>query len=77
MNRKTYQVTTKHPTGYMDGRHELTVNVNDYKNGNGARYVSGAGFGCSRDYLVKTDAEAIRLLLAEHAMTALKIVKCK
>lgn len=70
MNSKTYLVTTKHPAGYMDGTHELTVSINS----NGTRYVKGKGFGCSRDYIADSDSRAIKTFLPEHGMTAVKIV---
>jgi hypothetical protein len=66
----SYKITTKHPAGYRDGTHEVTVRVN----ANGTRYVSGGGFGCSRDYWAKTDKAAITSLLAENGM---ELVACK
>jgi len=76
-SRKKYEVTTKHPTGYMDGTHVLTVNQhpNDAKWGAsaGKRFVDGSGFGCSRDYDATTDESAIRTFLSEHAMKATNI----
>lgn len=69
MSRTDYRVTTKHPAGYRDGTHTLTVNLNR----DGTRYVTGGGFGCSRDYNTFDDATAIRSLLREHMMTATEI----
>lgn len=70
----TYRIETKHPTGYNDGTHEVRVHFSRL---DGTRFVDGASFGCSRDYRVKTDVEAIRLLLSEHAMTLVKSRKLK
>jgi hypothetical protein len=60
---KTYTVTVKHPTDFHKGEHAITVKMNR----DGTRYCDGRGCGCSRDYNVKTDADAIRRFLAEHA----------
>ncbi len=64
MKRKTYKITTRHPNGYRDGEHEVTVTINQ----DGTRYVSGGWFGCSRDYKVDGDRGAVRMLLAENGM---------
>ncbi len=65
MNRTTYQIVTRHPTGYKDGTHAVDVCINS----NGTRYVSGGLVGCSRDYAVAKDVDAIRMQLSEHSMT--------
>ena len=69
MARKSYKVTTKHPNGYKDGEHVLDVAINS----DGTRYVTGRGWGCSRDYAVKTDREAIVCLLRENAVDLMSI----
>ena len=67
---RTYTVEVSHPTNYHTGKHAFTVRDTSgalkYR-GMSFRYVSAAGFGCSRDYCTKTDAEAISTFLAEHA----------
>lgn len=68
MSRKTYRVTTTHPTGYMDGTHDMDVTINP----NGTRYVKATGLGCSRDYSADSDTSALRQFLAEHAMTLVR-----
>lgn len=62
--RTSYRVTTKHTTGYMDGQHVLTVNQNP----NGSLYITGTGFGCSRDYQTRNHKEALKTFLAENGM---------
>lgn len=69
---KTFIVTTQHPTGWKDGEHRLVVHESHGKPG--CFYVTGAGFGCSRDYR-GTEEHAIRMLLSEHACTAVKITE--
>lgn len=68
----SYRITTVHPTGYRDGEH--TVEVRQNKDGV-TRYVSGGGFGCSRDYWTPLNTVAIANLLAENGMRMVKCVK--
>jgi hypothetical protein len=73
---RSYVVAISHPTNYHSGHHAVTVhetagsNVVTY-NGKPMRnlFVTGNGFGCSRDYFVSCDREAITQFLAEHACT--------
>lgn len=60
--RRTYLVTV---TGHQAGQHTLTV----ADNADGSRYVSGRSWGCSRDYRVASDREALALLLGEYVAT--------
>lgn len=71
MDRK-YSVTVQHVTGYapLCGTFEFTVSESQGKPG--CHYVKARGFGCSRDYH-GTPERAIRLLLEEHACSALSI----
>ncbi len=72
--RKTYTVTTKHPTGYLDGMHEITVTRTPaFRRIPESRYCDAVNLGCSRDYPTKSDEDAIRRFLSEHAMTATSI----
>lgn len=68
-SRVNYNVQTSHPTKYKDGWHILTVNRQD----DGTCYITGQGWGCSRDYAIPKDVDAIRTFLAEHAMQAMKV----
>jgi len=63
MARRKYIVVTTHKN-WAIGNGQHTAEVND-KN-NCGRYVVIDGFGCSRDYRVDTDHDAIRQFLAEH-----------
>lgn len=63
MTTHHFTVTTKHPTGYNDGEHDFTVTTTD----DGFRYASSPKFGTSRNYNVRTDYEAMSLLLKDHA----------
>lgn len=66
---RTYQITTVHPTGYKDGNHTVKVyRCPIVDNAPESRYVDGADFGCSRDYVTPSDTVAISNLLAEHGM---------
>ncbi len=69
----TYAITTKHPAGYRDGTHVVTVDVNR----DGTRTVKGGGFGCSRDYRASTDKAAVNALLAENGMVLVSMKKAK
>jgi hypothetical protein len=61
-NRQIYQIEVVHPTtGFHTGTHVVTVATETR-----TRYVTGLGFGCSRDYLADTDEQAIKEFLAEH-----------
>lgn len=71
--KQQYQIETRHPAGYMDGTHFVTVTTET----NGSRYVDGRGFGCSRDYPVTSDKTAIVMLLRENGMSLLSIKKAK
>lgn len=76
VTRKSYEVTTTHLNGYLDGTHKFTVNT--VKTDKGIhRYVDAPDYGCSRDYYVSNDEEAIKALLAEHATTVVSIKKSK
>ena len=46
------------------GTHEVEVKIN---RGGRTRYVAGFAFGCSKDYAMLSDVQAIRQLLSEHA----------
>lgn len=61
---QNYTIQTTHPAGYRDGTHVVTVRTNR----DGTRYVSGGGFGCSRDYRTTSDVDAITSLLRENGM---------
>lgn len=63
--RTQYAVTVEHPTGFHRGTHTLTVY--EQAGRSGAKYVDGSAFGCSRDYRVATNREAVVLFMAEHA----------
>lgn len=69
-----YAVTVSHPTGFHNGTHTIRVRMCF---GGKFRFCGGSNFGCSRDYLVKNDKEAITKFLAEHACTVVKIKKVK
>jgi hypothetical protein len=71
LKRTQYRVAVSHPTGFHKGTHTFTVSEWP----NGSRFVDAADFGCSRDYFVKTDKEAISLLLREHACSAVSFRK--
>lgn len=74
----TYRITTVHPTGYRDGEHEVRVVRNPVHDGiPESRYVTGGGFGCSRDYTTPSDTVAISNLLAEHGMRMVRMAKVK
>lgn len=68
---KDYIVTVKHPTDFFQGEYLLTVKPTTGRQG--MRYVSGAKFGCSRDYVTDSDESAIRFLLVEHACKLVSI----
>lgn len=60
-----YLIETRHPNGYKDGEHRVTV----IRRPDGTRAVDAVDFGYSRDYDVIDDASAIKALLREHATT--------
>lgn len=64
----TYRIQCSHPTmvEYCNVFF-LVVKLS----GNGNRYVTGSPFGCSRDYYVNSDSDAINIFLREHGCTAL------
>jgi len=57
--------------GFHSGTHELVVKTSPTNHL--FRYVSGSPFGCSKDYLVNSDQEAIALLMQEHACPVISI----
>jgi hypothetical protein len=57
-----YLVSVK---GYHNGTYKLTVKQSP--SNKDCKYVSGDPFGCSRDYLVKSDEDAIHRLMSEHS----------
>lgn len=78
--RVEYNVTTKHPTGYADGVHKITVTTTTIVGDDGdttrVRRCNADTFGASRDFhdfTAANDAAAIRLWLGEHACTATAI----
>lgn len=81
MRQTQYNVTTNH-SKWPDGCGTFTLTVHyeplpagsEYGTVTGKRFVSGGPFGCSRDYFVANDLDAIAALLAEHATTIVKIV---
>lgn len=84
MMQTKYKVTTSHanwPAG--TGTFELTVHSEpipaDQRWGKVAlkSYVAGGPFGCSRDYYVATEKEAIANLLGEHATTLVSVRKVR
>ena len=80
--RTTYKVTTSHAK-WEDGNGTFELEVTfeplpeDRRWGDitGTRFVSGSPFGCSRDYYVTSDKDAICSLLAEHATTLVSMQK--
>ena len=68
---KDYIVTVKHPTDFFKGKYLLTVQPTAGRQG--MRYVVGAKFGCSRDYVTDSDESAICFLLCEHACKVVSI----
>ncbi len=51
--------------------YECTVRTND----NGTKFVIAPFLGCSRDYHVKTDRDAVSSLLSEHSATIVTFKK--
>lgn len=65
-----YKVTLKHDHyPPLNGDHNVRVT----KAHNGMRYCNSDKMGCSRDYNVKTDQEAIRCFVREHGATIVNI----
>jgi uncharacterized protein (DUF2141 family) len=60
--RRTEKQYSIEVSGYHAGNHNVRV-VSDR---DGSKYVSGSPFGCSRNYFVSTDREAINRLMVEH-----------
>lgn len=78
--RTEYNVTTKHPTGYADGVHKITVTTTTITNDDNTTTTvfrcNADQFGASRDFYQFAAADAfaaIRLWLAEHACVAVAI----
>jgi hypothetical protein len=80
--RAVYLVQSRHgnwPAG--NGEFSLTVESEELPEEsrvcgvNHRRYVHGGPFGCSRDYFVTSDREAIARLLAEHACEVVRVRK--
>jgi NifB/MoaA-like Fe-S oxidoreductase len=65
-----YLVSVK---GYHNGTYRLTVKQSP--SNKDCKYVSGDPFGCSRDYLVKSDEDAIHRLMIEHSTQVVCIKK--
>ena len=61
--------------GWHTGIHKLVVKTSP--SNNSARYVSGYPFGCSRDYVVLSDEDAIRRLMTEHSTDVVAIKKIR
>ena len=51
----------------------ITAECRVTTNQNGSRFVSGSPGGCSRDYFVASDQEAIKCLYAEHGAIVVSI----
>lgn len=97
MAKQDYLVTVVHPTGFHSGEKRLTLHdspmaPNSATLPGSLKFVTGEGFGCSRDYACivfksskgfvamkeKDAAEfAIKAFMAEHACTVTKIRKAK
>jgi len=70
---KVYKVEVSHPTGFHNGVKEITVyTYPETKWEQAHKTCSGQHFGYSRDYRVKTDLEAIKMFLSEHACSVKK-----
>jgi hypothetical protein len=74
MNRRKYKVTISHPTGFHKGTKVLTINETPGRQG--LVFITGEGFGCSRDYL-KSDKEAIKEFMTEHGCSVVKVTKVR
>jgi hypothetical protein len=61
--------------GYHTGIHKLVVKQSP--SNKEARYISGYPFGCSRDYVVLSDEDAIRRLMNEHSSQIVAIKKIR
>lgn len=60
-------------SGFHSGTHRLVVKCSP--SNKDTRYVSGEPFGCSRDYFVESDSDAINRLMSEHNCQVLDIRK--
>jgi hypothetical protein len=71
-----YFVTTEHPTGWMNGTHEVTVvTEKNHQTNRLQKSVRIPGLGCSCDYQTPLDLVAISNLLAENGMRMVKMVQ--
>lgn len=65
MEERKYSVSV---TGYWNGDRELVVRTSP--SDERARYVTGKDFGCSRDYYLDSDQDAIHAFMREHCCVA-------
>lgn len=73
MPTEHWLVTTRHPTGYLDGVHRFSTKESGGWGGKTKWYATADKFGCSKDYHSAHDA--IYGMCADHACTVLKIQK--
>ena len=76
ISRTCYAVEVSHPTGFHKGRHVVIVTTRTNGN-NVVRYCTGDAFGCSRDYVVRNDKDAIAAFLAEHACRVVETTRSR